>query len=79
VTVEEDSKQLNELMARCLTGECSPEEIAQLRLMVSNCPDLKTNYELMNLLFGQNGLDFAPPEKKHFERIRKRLENEGLM
>jgi hypothetical protein len=79
VTVEADSKQFNELMARCLTGECSAEEIAQLRLVLSNCPDLKTNYELMNLLFGKNEIEPAPSDKKHFERVRKRLENEGLM
>ena len=74
-----DSKQFNELVARCLAGECSPEELAKLRLTFSENPDLKADYELMNLLFGKNESGPVPENKRHFNRLRKRLEDEGLM
>jgi hypothetical protein len=77
--VKADSKQFNELMARCLAGECSQEELAGLRSVLSNNPDLKTEYELINALFGKNKNGVVPPDKKHFARIKKRLEDEGSM
>jgi len=66
-------------MARCMAGECSPEELAKLQSILSDNPDLKTEYELINLLFGKDGRSALPSDKKHFEKIRNRLENEGLM
>jgi hypothetical protein len=77
--VKADSKQLNEMMARCLAGECSQEEMSKLTSILSNNPDLKTEYELMGMLFGKDASGVAPSDKKHFHRIRKRLEDEGLM
>ena len=74
-----DSKQLNEMMARCLAGECSPDELSRLTSILSENPELKTEYELINTLFGKNKNGKAPPDPKHFNRIRKRLEDEGLM
>jgi len=77
--VKADSKQFNELVARCLAGESSPEELAKLRLTLSDNPDFKIDYELMNLLFGKGKPGFVPADKRHFNRISKRLEDEGLM
>ena len=67
------------MMARCLAGECSPEELVKLQSILSDNPDLKTEYELTILLFGKDRDGVTPPDKKHFEKIRDRLENEGLM
>lgn len=67
------------MVARCLAGESSPEELAKLRLTLSENPDLKTDYELLNLLFGKDKPGFDPPDKHHFNRISKRLADEGLM
>jgi hypothetical protein len=78
--VKADSKQFNEMMARCLAGECSEEELVELRSMLLNNPDLKTEYELFNLLFGKDKCSTEPSDKKdHFNRITKRLADEGLM
>jgi hypothetical protein len=77
--VKADSKQLNEMMARCLAGECSPEELVSLKSMLSENPELKTDYEVIKLLFGKEKNGIASPDKKHFNRIRKRLEDEGSM
>ena len=67
------------MMARCMAGECSPEELVKLQSILSDNPDMKTEYEFINLLFGKDKRDATPPDKKHFEKIRGRLENEGLM
>ena len=67
------------MMARCLAGECSPEELVKLQSILSDNPDLKTEYELINLLFDKNRCGDTTSDKKHFEKIRERLENEGLM
>jgi hypothetical protein len=77
--VKADSKQFNEMMARCLAGECSPEELVSLKSMFSENPELKTDYEVIKLLFGKEKNGITPPDKKHFNRIRKRLEDEGSM
>jgi hypothetical protein len=77
--VKADSKQLNEMMARCLAGECSQEELSKLTTMLSNDPDLKTEYDLLNTLFGKDTNGKTPSDRKHFKRITKRLEDEGLM
>jgi len=77
--VKADSKQFNELLARCLAGENSPEDLAKLRLTLSDHPDLKLDYELISLLFDKDNLGFASTDKRHFKRISKRLEDEGLM
>jgi hypothetical protein len=77
--VKADSKQFDELVARCLAGECSPDELTKLRLTLSENADLKADYELMNLLFGKNKSDVMPADKRHFNRLSKRLEDEGLM
>ena len=74
-----DSKQFNEMMARCLAGECSPEELVSLKSMFSENPELKTDYEVIKLLFGKEKNGITPPDKEHFNRIRKRLEDEGSM
>lgn len=79
MTVKPDLKQINEMLARCLAGECSPEELAKLQSILSDNPDLKTEYELLTLLFGKDKLSDLPSDKKRFEKIRDRLENEGLM
>jgi hypothetical protein len=76
--VKADSKQLNEMMARCLAGECSQEELGRLALMLSDNPDLKNEYELIHTLFGKDK-SVSAPDNKHFKRIKKRLEDEGLM
>jgi hypothetical protein len=77
--VKADSKQFNEMMARCLAGECSPEELVSLKSMFSENPELKTDYEVIKLLFGKEKNGITPPDKKHFNTIRKRLEDEGSM
>jgi hypothetical protein len=77
--VKADSKELNEMMARCLAGESSEEEIVKLRSIMSENPELKSEYELINLLFGKDKSCAAPSDKKHFTKIKKRLEDEGLM
>ena len=66
-------------MARCLAGECSPEELVKLQCMLLDNPDLKTEYELINLLFGKDKRGDTTSDKKRFDKIRNRLENEGLM
>ena len=66
-------------MARCLAGECSPEELVKLQSFLLENPDLKTEHELINLLFGKDRCDDTTSDKKRFEKIRDRLENEGLM
>lgn len=67
------------MMARCVAGECSPEELIKLQSILSDNPELKTEYELINLLFGKDGRNDLPTDKKRFNKIRDRLENEGLM
>ncbi|GHN02536.1 hypothetical protein WSM22_40250 [Cytophagales bacterium WSM2-2] len=79
MTVKPDLKQLNETMARCLAGECSPEELSKLQSILSDNPDLKAEYELVTLLFGKKKHGDLSSDKKHFEKIRDRLKNEGLM
>jgi len=77
--VKADSNQFNELVARCLVGECSQQERVKLRSILSDNPNLKTEYVLINMLFGKDNLDLAPTDKRYFNRISKRLEDEGLM
>jgi len=77
--VKPDSRQINEMMARCMAGECSPEELVILQSILSVNPDLKTEYELINLLFSKDRCGDTISDKKRFEKIRDRLENEGLM
>lgn len=67
------------MLARCLAGESSEEELVMLRTILSENPEMKTEYELINLLFGKEKNGAIPPDKKHYQRIRKRLEDEGLM
>jgi len=67
------------MMARCVAGECSPEELVKLQSILSDNPELKTEYELINLLFGSDGRNDLPTDKKRFNKIKDRLENEGLM
>jgi hypothetical protein len=77
--VKADSKQLNEMMARCLAGECSQDELTRLTSILSENPDLKHEYELINTLFGKEKRGMVTPDKKHFKRITRRLEDEGLL
>jgi hypothetical protein len=77
--VKPDSKEINEMMARCLAGECTPEEMVKLQCFLLENPDLKTDYELINLLFGKDKRGDTTSDKKRFDKIKDRLENEGLM
>ena len=76
--MKSDLSHFDELLARCLSGEGGAEEHARLRSIILENPDLQTDVELMKVLFGKNGMDEAP-DKKHFNRLSKRLEDEGLM
>ena len=76
--MKSDFSQFDELIARCLSGECGPEELARLRSIILDTPDLQADVELMTVLFGKNGIG-QEPDKKHFSRITKRLEDDGLM
>lgn len=67
------------MLARCLAGESSQEELVILRKILSEKPEMKAEYELISLLFGKEKNGAASPDKKHYQRIRKRLEDDGLM
>jgi hypothetical protein len=77
--VKEDSKQFNEMMARCLAGECSEAELERFLSILSGNHDLKTEYELIKTLFGKEAGGIATSDKRNFDRIKTRLKKEGLM
>jgi hypothetical protein len=72
-------------MARCLKGECTVEEGEALADLLSANPDLRQEYEIFRHYFHHNGKDqphmtaTVPGLQKKFERITKKLAEEGIL
>lgn len=68
-------------MARCLAGESSPEDDLKLRLLLSEDKELEADYETLKfLMFNncENNINDVDLKNK-FNRISRKLEDEGLM
>ncbi|PZR31659.1 MAG: hypothetical protein DI538_20660 [Azospira oryzae] len=67
-------------MARCLAGECSPEESIQLNELLAADVDLKADYDTLKWLM-YDKCESTPEVdlKDKFNRISRRLEEDGLM
>lgn len=72
-------------MARCLKGECTVEEGEALADLLSANPDLRQEYEIFRHYFHHNGTikphttTTEPDLQKKFERITKKLTDEGIL
>lgn len=71
-------------MARCLKGECTLEEHGMLADLLSTNPDLKQEYEIFRDYFLQIKSDkrhagTEPGLRKKFERITKKLMEDGIL
>ncbi len=67
-------------MARCLAGESSPEESIQLDELLATDAGLKADYDTLKLLMFDKCEDTSQGDLKNkFNRISRRLEDDGLM
>jgi hypothetical protein len=72
--------EIYQLMARYLTGESTIDESAKLEDMLVSDPNLVIEFEECKaLLLDCNDDEDNSESKKHFDRISKRLKDEGLM
>jgi GrpB-like predicted nucleotidyltransferase (UPF0157 family) len=75
------------LMARCLKGECTVEEGEALADLLSANPDLRQEYEIFRHYFHHNSnknkahttTTEQPGLQKKFERITRKLTDEGIL
>ncbi|NOT76866.1 MAG: hypothetical protein HOP08_18230 [Cyclobacteriaceae bacterium] len=75
------SSETYELIARCLSREGTSEDSGKLMELLSNDPELKTEYELIKLLLLDRCENNSSNSnsKNHFDKLRHRLEEDGLM
>jgi len=66
-------------MARCLTGESSLEEAIRWEALLAADADLKADFETLKLLMFDKQEATDRELKNKFNRISRRLEDEGLM
>lgn len=80
MAVKSLSKQLYALIARYFAGESTPADMEQLEKLLKD-PELKKEYEFFRELLqkSQPANESDPPLKQSFDRITKRLKDEGSL
>jgi hypothetical protein len=81
VAVKSHSTQLYALIARCLAGESTPGDVEQLDQLLTDHPELKKEFEFFHELLQKSSSpsDSENPSQKDFDRITKRLKDEGAL
>jgi hypothetical protein len=68
-------------MARCITRESTASDVEKLHVLLCNDPELRVEFEMYKMLMGhwcEKYPDVAHT-KSHFNKIKSRLEEDGLL
>ncbi|RAW00877.1 anti-sigma factor [Pseudochryseolinea flava] len=79
MAVKSHPTEIYALIARYLAGEASPEDRRRIEQIFIDHPELKSEFEFFRFLLEKHDQRQAQvPFKNGFERITKRLKDEGL-
>ena len=80
MAVKSHSKQLYSLIARYFAGECTPSDLEQLDQLLKD-PEVKKEFELFRdvLQKSKPTTESDKPLQQSFDRITKRLKDEGSL